>query len=80
MALWSGSRGQHFANPADGFTLFCADGKKFETVTQAITITHQRAQLDWICCHGQGKLHRNNFADLEFAGQCRADAVFSNFA
>jgi hypothetical protein len=76
----SNSGGKHFTNPPYGSTLFCANGKKFETVTQPVTITHERAQLDRIRRHGQRKLQGHDFTDLQFSSERCANAVFSNFA
>ena len=75
----SGFCGEDFADAAEHFALGVVKGEEFETVAQAVAITDDSANFQWVGTKRQRNLERNDFAGLKLAGESGADAVLAQF-
>ena len=74
------TRGQDFANPAEGPPLFFTHFKELKSAVQSVRVPHDRPQLNQERSDRDGKLDRDNLARLEFTGQRRSHSILSHFA
>jgi hypothetical protein len=73
----SESAGEDLAHPAKRVALFVGHNQEFESAAQSFAVARNRSYLHEIRRHGDGELHGNNFADLNFAAQSGPDAILS---
>src|SRR5579859_7982204 len=75
----SGLGGEVVADAADGVALVIVESEEFESVAEALAVTHDGPDFDGIRSEGQRNLERDNFARLEAAGESGADAILAHF-
>src|ERR1700692_2537847 len=61
------------------FALGGVEGEEFEAVAQAVAITDDSANFQWVGTERQRNLERNNFTGLKLAGESGADAILAEF-
>ena len=67
------------ADALDGVTLIVIEREEFEAIAEALAITDDSADFDWIGSQGQGDFKSDDFSRLEAAGESCADAVLTHF-
>src|SRR5579859_1140835 len=74
-----GLGGEVVADAADGVALVIVESEEFESVAEALAVTHDGPHFDGIRSEGQRDLQSYNLAGLKAAGECGADAILAHF-